>query len=55
MIHDVSTKNGLLTIKLDTVRIRVGYERLIHIIDLNDIRQHIDYIENLATKLNITD
>lgn len=55
MIHDVSTKNGLLTIKLDTVRIRVGYERLIHKIDLNDIRQNIDYIENLATKLNITD
>lgn len=44
-----------MTIKLDTVRVRVGYERIIHKVDLDHIRQNIDYIENLATKLNITD
>lgn len=53
--HDVSTRNGLITIKLDAVKIRVGYERLIHKINLEDIRDNINYIEKLATTLNVTD
>lgn len=40
----MSTRNELLTIKLDTVRTRIGYER-----------QNIIYIENLATAINVTD
>lgn len=53
--HDVSTKNGLLTMKLDTVRIKTGYERLMHKVNLEEIRQNIHYIESLANTLNITD
>lgn len=40
---------------LDNVRIRVGYERLIHKVNLEEIRQNINYIDNLANKLNMTD
>lgn len=53
--HDVSTNNGLLTIKLDTVRIKVGYERMMHKVNLEEIKQNILYIENLANNLNVTD
>lgn len=53
--HDVSTKNGLLTINLDSVRINTGFERLIHKINLEQIRDNIIYIENLANNLNTSD
>ncbi|XP_055617587.1 uncharacterized protein LOC129762971 [Toxorhynchites rutilus septentrionalis] len=53
--HDVSTNNGLLTLKLDSVKIKLGYDRIIHKINLDEIGQNINYIEKLANNLNVTD
>lgn len=40
---------------MDSVRIRIGFERLIHKVNLEQIRDNIIYIESLANNLNITD
>lgn len=55
LYHDVSTKNGLLTIKMDTVRIRTGFERIMHKVNLEELKQNINFIENLANSLNMSD
>lgn len=54
MYQDVSNSNGLIAFKINRVKIRRGYERIIHKIDLNDIKNNIIYIGNLANKTNLT-
>ena len=44
-----------MTINLDSALIKIGFERLIHKVNLEQIRNNIIYIESLAVNLNITD
>ncbi|XP_062534737.1 uncharacterized protein LOC134203917 [Armigeres subalbatus] len=55
MYHDVSTQNGLLIIKTDKVRIRTGFERVLHKVNLEDLKQNINFIEHISTNLNMSD
>lgn len=40
---------------MDAVHIKTGYERIIHKVNLDEIKQNIVYIENLANTINISD
>nr|XP_029717888.1 uncharacterized protein LOC115260739 [Aedes albopictus] len=53
--QDISNHNGLITINLHKVRIRTGYHRIIHKVDLNDVQSNLLYIENVSNLLNLTD
>lgn len=53
--HDIANHNGLITIKLKTVKIRTGFHRIIYNLDLNEIKSNIQYIGNLSINLNVTD
>lgn len=52
--QDVSNNNGLLIFQIDRVKIKRGYERVIHQINLNNLKNNIIHIENLANKINVT-
>ena len=45
----------MIAIKLKQVRIRVGFERVIHKIDIKSIENNIDYIEKVTEKLSVND
>lgn len=45
----------MITIKLNTVKIRNSYQRIIYNVDLNEIKANIRHIGNLSVDLNVTD
>lgn len=51
----VSNNNGVVAFRLDTARIRVGYDRIIHEIDVKMILNNLNYIEHLSRMYEITD
>lgn len=55
MYRDISTENGLIAFKLGTAKVKVGYTRMVHKVDLNGIRANLEHIERLASNLSATD
>lgn len=53
--RDVTNDNGLTVFKLDTVRIKLGYERIIKKISISSIELNINHIEKIAKSFTIKD
>lgn len=45
---EISNKNGMVAIKIKTVRIRTGFERTLHRINLVSLEDNIKYIEKIT-------
>lgn len=52
---DLSHNNGIIAIKIKQVRIRIGFERVIHKINIQSIENNIDFIEKTMTNLKVID
>lgn len=48
---EVTNDNGIIVTKLGIVRIRAGYSRFIHKIDLKIIEKNLDYVETTANSI----
>lgn len=50
----VFSNNGIIAFKLKSVRIRVGYERIIHEIDLESIERNLETLQDISETYNNT-
>lgn len=55
MYRDITSTNGLIAFKLGPARIKVGYNRMIHKVNLDEIRKNLEQIERLSHNLSATD
>lgn len=52
---DVANDNGMIAFKIENVRIKLGYERIIKKISLGTIEMNINHIEKIASSFKIRD
>lgn len=53
--RDVNNENGLIAFKIDTVRIKLGYERIVKKISLESIEINLNHIEKIALSFKTRD
>lgn len=51
--REISSEDRIVAMKIGTAKIRTGYHRVIHTIDLEAIEANLDYIKNIASNISI--